>query len=142
MDVHDKKTRSYNMSRIRSSDTKPELIVRRFLFSKGFRYRLHVKGLPGKPDVVLSKYHTVIFVHGCFWHGHQGCRYFVIPKTRTQWWLDKIDRNRELDIKNTKFLHQDSWKVITIFECELKPLRRDKTLNKLYQTLKRISVNE
>ncbi len=130
------------MSCIRSADTKPELIVRKFLFSKGFRFRLHVKNLPGKPDIVLSKYHTTILVHGCFWHGHVGCKYFVVPKTRTQWWIDKIDKNRELDIKNTKLLRQDSWKVITIFECELKPFKRDKTLNKLYYTIKRISVNE
>lgn len=142
MDVHEPEVRSYNMSRIKGKDTKPEMIVRKFIFSLGFRYRVHLKNLPGKPDIVLPKYRTVIFVHGCFWHGHVGCKYFVVPKTRTQWWQDKIDRNRELDIKNTQLLHQDSWKVITIFECELKPMKRDKTLNKLYQTLKGISVNE
>jgi len=89
-DVHDKQTRSYNMSQIKGKNTKPEMLVRRFLFSKGFRYRLHVKDLPGKPDLVLPKYKTVIFINGCFWHGHEGCRYFVIPKTRTEWWLHKI----------------------------------------------------
>ena len=89
-DVHDSPTRSFNMSRIKGKNTKPEMLVRKFLFSKGFRYRLHVKNLPGNPDIVLPKYKTVIFVNGCFWHGHKGCRYFVLPKTRTEWWLQKI----------------------------------------------------
>jgi DNA mismatch endonuclease (patch repair protein) len=88
-DVHNKKTLSYNMSRIRYKDTKPELLVRKYLFAKGFRYRLHDKKLPGKPDILLPKYNTLIFVHGCFWHGHEGCKYFVVPKTRTEWWLKK-----------------------------------------------------
>ena len=118
-DVHDKKTRSYNMSRIRAKDTKPEMIVRRYLFSRGFRYRLHVKDLPGKPDLVLPKYKTVIFVHGCFWHGHEGCRYFIIPKTRTEWWLNKINRNKELDKQNVTRLKENGWQVLTIFECQL-----------------------
>jgi DNA mismatch endonuclease (patch repair protein) len=83
-DVHSKEVRSYNMSQIRNKDTKPEIIVRKFLFGKGFRYRLYDKKLPGKPDIVLSKYKTVIFIQGCFWHGHEGCKYFVIPKTRTE----------------------------------------------------------
>ncbi|MBC7451038.1 MAG: DNA mismatch endonuclease Vsr [Cytophagales bacterium] len=83
-DVHSKEVRSYNMSQIKGKDTKPEMLVRKFLFSKGFRFRLHVKDLPGKPDIVLPKYRTVIFIHGCFWHGHEGCRYFVMPKTRTE----------------------------------------------------------
>ena len=88
-DVHDKQTRSYNMSQIRSRNTKPELLVRKFLDAHGFRYRLHVKDLPGKPDLVLPKYKTVIFIHGCFWHGHENCKYFVVPKTTTEWWLTK-----------------------------------------------------
>lgn len=89
-DVHDKQTRSFNMSRIKGKDTKPEMLVRKFLFGKGWRYHLHDKKLSGKPDLVFPKLKTVIFVHGCYWHGHEGCRYFVIPKTRTDWWLDKI----------------------------------------------------
>ena len=97
MDVHEPEIRSYNMSRIRSKDTKPEMLVRRFLFSKGFRYRIHDKRLPGKPDIVLAKYRTVINIHGCFWHGHQGCKYFVVPKTRTTWWENKVNKNREND---------------------------------------------
>src|SRR5678816_647392 len=92
-DVHSKEIRSFNMSRIKGKDTKPEILVRKFLFSKGFRYKLHVKSLPGKPDIVLPKYKTVIFVHGCFWHGHEGCKYYVVPKTKTEWWLDKINGN-------------------------------------------------
>ncbi len=93
-DVHDKKTRSYNMSRIRSKNTKPEIIIRKFLFSQGFRYRLHDKKLPGKPDIVLPRYETVIFVNGCFWHGHKNCKFFVLPKTRSEWWENKIKSNQ------------------------------------------------
>lgn len=119
-DVHDKATRSYNMSRIQSKDTKPEMLVRRFLHSKGYRYRLHDKSLPGKPDIVLPKYNTVINVHGCFWHGHQGCKYFVVPKTRTNWWLNKIGTTLKRDKINKKKLREEGWKVITLFECELK----------------------
>jgi DNA mismatch endonuclease (patch repair protein) len=96
-DVHSKETRSYNMSRIKGKDTKPEMLVRKFLFANGFRYRLHDKNLPGKPDIVLPKYKTVIFVNGCFWHGHENCKYFVIPKTRTEWWLNKSIRNIQLE---------------------------------------------
>lgn len=102
-DVHTPEQRSYNMSRIRSKHTKPELLVRRFLFAQGFRYRLHDKKLPGSPDLVLPKYRTVIFVHGCFYHGHEGCRYFVVPKTRTDWWLEKIEKNRRPDTSKTLF---------------------------------------
>lgn len=134
-DVHDKKTRSFNMSRIKGKDTKPEMLVRKFLFSKGYRYRLHDKKLPGKPDLVLPKYKTVIFVHGCFWHGHDGCRYFVIPKTRTEWWLNKINGNKRNDIKNLEKLHQEGWKVINIFECELKKNNREMTLENLRREL-------
>lgn len=130
-DVHDKKTRSYNMSRIKGKNTKPEILVRKFLFSKGFRYRLHDKKLPGKPDIVLPKYKTVIFIHGCFWHGHESCRYFVIPKTRTDWWLNKIEGNRHKDDENIQLLEAKGWKVIVIFECELKKQNREKTLNEL-----------
>lgn len=130
-DVHDKATRSYNMSRIRGKNTQPEILVRKFLFSHGFRFRLHVGNLPGKPDIVLPKYETVIFVHGCFWHGHENCKYFVIPKTRTEWWLHKIERNKHLDALNSDILKESGWKVFTIFACELKKEDRDKTLNEL-----------
>jgi DNA mismatch endonuclease (patch repair protein) len=127
-DVHDKETRSYNMSRIKGKDTKPEMLVRKFLHANGFRYRLHVKNLPGKPDIVLSRYKTVIFVHGCFWHGHEGCRYFVVPKTRTEWWLNKINGNVENDRKAFTALHELSWKIIEIWECELKARNKENTL--------------
>lgn len=119
-DVHSPEIRSYNMSRIRNKDTKPELIVRKYLFSNGFGYRLHVKNLPGKPDIVLSKYKTVIFIHGCFWHGHEGCKYYVVPKTRTEWWLNKINSNKQRDLKNYSKLRNVGWRGITIFECQLK----------------------
>jgi DNA mismatch endonuclease (patch repair protein) len=120
MDVHNTATRSYNMSRIKGKDTKPEMLVRRFLFAQGFRYRLHVKTLPGKPDIVLPKYKTVLFIHGCFFHGHENCRYFKVPATRTEWWLDKINGNKKRDKEAEKQLIETGWKVVTIWECELK----------------------
>jgi len=134
-DVHDKKTRSYNMSQIRAKDTKPEMTVRKYLHGQGYRYRLHEKKLPGTPDIVLSKYNTVIFVQGCFWHGHDGCKYFVIPKTKTEWWLKKINRNKQLDLENIQKLEADNWKVISIFECELKDGKAEKTLENLLKHL-------
>ncbi|MFC0513106.1 very short patch repair endonuclease [Mucilaginibacter angelicae] len=127
-DVHSKETRSFNMSRIRNKDTKPEMLVRRFLFSQGFRYRLHDKKLPGKPDIVLSKYKTVIFIHGCFWHGHEGCRYFVVPKTRTDWWLNKIGTNIANDKKALISLESLGWHVFEIWECDLKKSKAEQTL--------------
>jgi DNA mismatch endonuclease (patch repair protein) len=135
-DVHSKQTRSYNMSRVKGKDTKPEMLVRKFLFSKGYRYRLHVKDLPGKPDIVLPKYKTVIFVNGCFWHGHEGCKYYVIPKTRTEWWLQKINSNKQRDSDNFHRLSETNWKIVSIFECELKSdkynVRLIKLLDELY----------
>ena len=135
-DVHSLETRSYNMSQIRSKDTKPELVVRKYLFAHGFRYRLHRKDLPGKPDIVLSKYNTVIFVHGCFWHGHENCKYFVVPKTKTEWWLNKIGRNKQLDLESIEKLKQDNWKVIVLFECELKTKNIHSTLENVIKQLK------
>ena len=134
-DVHTPAQRSYNMSRIKGKNTKPEMLVRKFLFAHGFRYKLHDKKLPGKPDIVLPKYKTVIFVHGCFWHGHKGCKYYVVPKTRTEWWLKKIEGNKANDMKAMKALKKDGWKVITIWECELKVIKIKKTLLKLLNTL-------
>ena len=119
-DVHTKEIRSYNMSRIKGKNTKPEMLVRRFLHANGYRYRLHDKKLPGKPDIVLPKYKTVIFVNGCFWHGHKNCKYFVVPKTRTEWWIEKIVQNKKSDSENYVKLTELGWKVITIFECALK----------------------
>ena len=117
------------MSQIRSKDTKPELLVRKFLHKNGFRYRLHVKNLPGKPDIVLPKYKTVIFVHGCFWHGHEGCKYYVVPKTRTEWWLEKIGKNTANDLKAKKSLITEGWKVLNIWECKLKKHTYELTSN-------------
>ncbi|XZF13037.1 very short patch repair endonuclease [Chitinophagaceae bacterium MMS25-I14] len=134
-DVHSKETRSYNMSRIKGKDTKPEMLVRRFLHAQGFRYRLHVKDLPGKPDIVLPKYKTVIFVHGCFWHGHGGCKYYVVPKTRTDWWLAKINKNIENDQKAMLALQEQGWKIIILWECDLKANTIQITLNKLHRHL-------
>jgi DNA mismatch endonuclease (patch repair protein) len=134
-DVHTPEQRSFNMSRVKSKDTKPELIVRKFLHAHGFRYRLHDKKLPGKPDLVLPKYKTVIFVHGCFFHGHEGCRYFVVPKTRTEWWLDKINGNRRRDADNNDKISAANWHIITVYECELKPASRERTLQNLIDLL-------
>jgi len=138
-DVHNKRIRSYNMSQIRSKDTKPELLVRKFLFANGFRYKLHDKKLSGKPDIVLPKLKSVIFVHGCFWHGHDNCKYFVVPKTRTNWWLQKINRNKQLDLKNFLRLKNEGWKVFSIFECELKGTKQERTLSKILTQLKKMS---
>ena len=119
-DVHDKATRSYNMSRIRNKDTKPEILVRKFLFANGFRYRLNDKKLPGKPDIVLPKYKTVIFVNGCFWLGHDNCKYFKLPATRTEWWKEKIEGNIKNDITKHALLREAGYKVIVVWECEVK----------------------
>lgn len=135
MDVHDTATRSYNMSQIKGKDTQPELLVRKFLFANGLRYRLHVKNLPGKPDIVLRKYKTVIFVHGCFWHGHEGCKYFKIPDTRTDWWKEKIGKNKANDEKNKFALQSSGWKIITVYGCELKKKVKDETLRKVLTQL-------
>ncbi len=134
-DVHNKATRSFNMSRIKGKNTKPEMLVRRFLFANGFRYRLNVKTLPGKPDMVLPKYKTAIFINGCFWHGHKGCKYFVVPKTRTEWWLTKIKATQKRDREAEIQLNVLGWKVITLWECQLKNKSIDRTLNYLKESL-------
>lgn len=123
------------MSRIRSKDTKPEMLVRKYLFSQGFRYKLHDKKLPGKPDLVLPKYKTVIFIHGCFWHGHEGCRYYTIPKTRTEWWQNKITINRTKDVQCQQALQATGWLVLEIWECELKKKVFDNTMTRLAEQL-------
>ena len=134
-DKHSKEARSYNMSMIKGKDTKPEMLVRRFLHSEGFRYTLHSKKLPGKPDIVLPKYNTVIFVHGCFWHGHKNCKYFVVPKTNTDFWLSKINGNISNDVKVIKTLKKDLWKVIVVWECEIKKDKIQKTLTALVKKI-------
>ena len=130
-DVYTIEQRRYNMQQIKATNTKPELLVRKFLHANGFRYSLHKKTLPGKPDIVLTKYKTVIFIHGCFWHGHSNCKYFTIPKTRTQWWTDKINANKANDVKAINALKKEGWKVITVWECKLKPGKIEKTLQQL-----------
>lgn len=122
VDIWDKKKRSEVMSKIRPKDTKPEILVRKALFAKGFRYRKNYNKLPGKPDIVLPKYKTVIFVHGCFWHGHEkkDCIDSHIPKSNIDFWTKKIARNKERDKENINKLNSDGWRVITIWDCEIK----------------------
>ncbi len=134
-DVHTIEQRRYNMQQIKATNTKPELLVRKFLHATGFRYSLHKKNLPGKPDIVLPKYRTIIFIHGCFWHGHSNCKYFTMPKTRTEWWTDKINANKVNDAKVLKALKKEGWKVITIWECSLKPAKIERTLHMLSKHL-------
>ena len=137
MDNHTKEVRSYNMSRIKSINSKPEELVRKYLFSQGLRYRKNVKRLPGKPDIVLSKYQTIVFVNGCFWHGHKGCRYFVMPKSNTEYWNKKIDNNVKRDELVYQQLSELGWNVIKVWECELKKDKREKTLEYLYYNILR-----
>ncbi len=134
-DVHSKEIRSYNMSKIRNKNTKPEETVRKFLFSKGLRYRKNDKRYPGHPDIVFPKYHTIVFVNGCFWHLHEGCRYAVIPSSNTEFWNKKLTDNRNRDKKIKSSLESMGWRVIVVWECELKKDRRQQTLEDLYQEI-------
>lgn len=142
MDILSKDQRHKNMAAIHSANTKPEMIVRKYLFSHGFRYRLNHPRLPGRPDIVLRKYHTCIFVNGCFWHGHKGCKYYVIPKSNTEFWTNKINRNIARDEKVQKELAQMGWHCITIWECDLKPQKREQTLISLEYTLNHIYLKD
>ena len=135
-DVLTKEQRKRCMSHVRGKDTKPEVMVRQFLFAQGFRYRLYRKDLPGKPDIVLPKYRTVIFINGCFWHGHSGCKYATIPEANHDFWLAKISGNIERDKSNHAKLFELGWKVIEIWQCELKPKFREQTLNNLLTELR------
>lgn len=137
MDVHDKETRSYNMSCIKGKNTKPEEHVRKYLFSMGFRYRKNDKRLPGTPDIVLPKYKTVIFVNGCFWHGHKGCKYFVYPENNAGFWRNKIETNIERDRRKSLELEQQGWKVIVVWECQLKKNVIHDTLMSLVDEIRR-----
>ena len=112
--------RHYCMSKIRGKATKPELLVRHWLWSRGYRYRLNVKSAPGKPDIVLRKYRTAIFVNGCFWHGHEKCTLYTLPKSNTEFWISKIEHNKERDMKDHNALIEAGWHVIVIWECQLK----------------------
>lgn len=134
-DNHSKEARSINMSHIRSTNSKPEELVRKFLFANGLRYRKNVRSLPGCPDIVLPKYHTVIFVNGCFWHKHD-CGRFAWPSSNIEYWIPKIKRNVERDEENYKRLTDMGWKVLIIWECELKKNVRTQRLQKLVKSIK------
>ena len=135
MDKLTKEQRHRCMSAIKSKSTKPELLVRKFLFSRGFRYRLNHPRLPGHPDLVLRKYRTVIFVNGCFWHGHEGCKSYKLPKTNVVFWKNKIMSNQSRDIEEMRQLASMGWHCITVWECQLKPKVRQQTLDALEYTL-------
>lgn len=135
-DVHTPEQRSYNMSRIRGKNTKPEELVRRYLFAQGFRYRKNDIRFPGKPDIVLPKYKTVIFVNGCFWHAHEGCKYFVWPKSNVDFWKRKINGNMQRDLRNNQLLSEQGWNVILIWECQLKKSTFDETMQHLVGQIK------
>ena len=139
-DNHSKEIRSMNMSHIHSKDSKPEETVRKYLFSQGLRYRKNVKKLPGCPDIVLPKYHTVIFVNGCFWHKHD-CKRFVWPASNRDYWEPKILGNVERDKKNIEMLRQAGWKVIVVWECELKKKEADKRLQKLCKEIREEQID-
>ena len=159
-DIHTPQQRSSNMAAIHGKDTKPEMVVRRWLWGRGFRYRLNHPRLPGKPDIVMRKYRTCIFVNGCFWHGHnvsltpnpspkgEGSKEIdnseccKIPKTNRDFWVTKIQRNQERDLKVQQLLAAMGWHSITIWECELKPVKREDTLNSLAYTLNKIFLQD
>lgn len=134
--------RHANMAAIHGKDTKPEMVVRKWLWRHGYRYRLNHPRLPGKPDIVMRKYRTCIFVNGCFWHGHEGCRYYTIPKTNTEFWVNKVKRNKERDLKVQHELAAMGWHSITIWECELKPVKREDKLESLAYTLNKIFLQD
>lgn len=124
------------MRQVKSKDTKPEILVRRFLFANGLRFKLYDKKLPGKPDIVLPKYKTVVLIQGCFWHGHENCKYATTPSTRTEFWLNKIKGNIERDKTNIHNLTDLGWNVLQVFTCELKKNKIEKTLNNLLNNIK------
>lgn len=135
VDVHKPEVRSFNMSRIKGKNTKPEMIVRKYLHSRGMRFRLHSSKLPGKPDIVLPKYNFIIQVNGCFWHKHEGCKYFVIPKTRTEWWFEKVNKTSIKDKENEKKLREMGWQTLIVWECELKAGKKEETLSSIYERI-------
>ncbi len=138
MDNRSKEARSRNMSNIPSKNTKPEETVRKYLFAHGLRYRKNVSKLPGKPDIVLPKYKTVVFVNGCFWHGHEGCKYFVPPKTNTEFWFAKFQYNQERDARNYKKLRDLGWRILIVWECEIRHGDANKRLEQLIEEIKTV----
>lgn len=135
-DVFSKQKRSIIMSKISGKDTKPEIIIRKALFAKGLRYRINYKNLPGKPDVVLPRYKTIIFIHGCFWHSHPGCKDAHLPKSNIEFWEKKISSNVERDKRNVKDLIDLGWNVIIVWECEIKKKNMENLLNRIVDSLK------
>lgn len=136
-DTMTREQRHYCMSRIRGKDTRPEMVVRRYLHAHGFRYSLHSRRLPGCPDIVLRKYHTVIFINGCFWHGHPGCAKFSMPRSNVEFWQEKIRRNKERDAQEVGALEALGWNVIVVWECELSRHVREVTLRNLSDAVRR-----
>lgn len=135
-DIKTTEERSRNMAAIKGKDTKPEMIVRKYLFSHGLRFRVQVRKLPGTPDIVLPKYKTVIFVNGCFWHGHTGCKYFRLPKSNIQFWKNKIENNIARDTRNEVKLTTLGWRVIRVWECDIRTIPvRENYLKRLYSTI-------
>ena len=142
MDKITPEQRHYTMSRIRGKDTKPEILVRQYLFSEGFRFRKNDKRYPGHPDIVLPKYRTMVFVNGCFWHGHKDCKYYTVPKSNTEFWVSKIKRNQERDRSDREELEKNGWNVITVWECQLEKKVREETLKDLALRIKRFLESE
>lgn len=134
-DNHTPEVRSYNMSKIRSKNTKPEEIVRKYLFSKGLRFRKNDKRYCGHPDIVLPKYKAIVFVNGCFWHMHEGCNKFVLPKSHIDYWLPKLQKNKEKDQLNVSHLEANGWRVFVVWECQLNKHQITDTLEKLYNNI-------
>ena len=141
-DTRTPQQRHTNMAAIHGKDTKPEVVVRKWLWGHGYRYRLNHPRLPGKPDIVMRKYRTCIFVNGCFWHGHEGCKYYTIPKSNTEFWIRKVQRNKERDNEVQHQLALMGWHSITIWECELKASKRESTLESLSFTLNKIFLQD
>ncbi len=138
-DKYSTEKRSNIMSKIRGKETKPEILVRKYLFSKGFRYRLHDEKLPGKPDIVLPKYRTAIFIHGCFWHGHLGCKRAKLPTTNTEFWEKKISANIERDKRNIEKLKSEGWNVIVVWQCEIASTKKREV--RLERLIEEINAN-
>lgn len=132
-DIFSKSKRTQIMSRVRATETKPEIKIRKLIFSWGFRYRKNVKTLPGKPDIVLPKYRTVIFVNGCFWHGHKNCEAATLPKSNKEYWIEKIQKNMKRDARNILILRKEGWQIIVIWECEIKNiLSENSSIQKMF----------
>jgi len=135
MDTFSKSKRSEIMAKVSGKNTKPEIKVRKYIFSKGFRYRKNVSDLPGKPDIVLPKYKTIIFIHGCFWHGHENCEAAELPTSNVDYWVKKVSSNVNRDYQNIQLLKKSGWNVIVIWECELKKKNEEKRLDYLVKEI-------